>query len=99
MNKAFYIGCKLFNANHLKFIVCQRILKRIVVPINTLGPLSPGCLPKYPAFFILGLNDENAKRRHDQGVDLRGSVGPRNDDVVKPFVCPLVEKQRNLKCG
>jgi hypothetical protein len=45
------------------------------------------------AFFVLGLNDENTKWRYDQVVDLRGSVGPRNDDIVTPFVRPLAEKQ------
>ena len=53
----------------------------------------------YAIVFILGLNDENAKRRHDQVVDLRGSVWPRNDDVVKPFICPLDEKQPHPKRG
>ena len=55
--------------------------------------------PKYPPFFILGLNDENAKRRHDQVINLRSSVWPRNDDVVKPFIGPLSEKQPHPKRG
>ena len=55
--------------------------------------------PKYPPFFVLGLNDENAKRRHDLVIDLRGSVWPRNDDVVKSFVGPLSEKQPHSKRG
>jgi len=34
-------------------------------------------------------------------VDLRGSVLPRNDndDVVKPFVCPLAKKQPHPECS
>ena len=55
--------------------------------------------PKYPPFFVLGLNDENAKRRHDLVIDLRGSVWPRNDDVVKSFIGPLAEKQPHPKRG
>ena len=32
-------------------------------------------------------------------IDLRGSVWPRNDDVVKSFVGPLAEKQPHPKRG
>ena len=32
-------------------------------------------------------------------INLRSSVWPRNDDVVKSFIGPLAEKQPHLKRG
>ena len=65
---------KLLKSLGVTIVLVKRVLEAVFFPVQALGPLSALLVAKYPAIHVLGLDDEDAKLRNDDVVDLRRTV-------------------------
>jgi len=64
-------------------VLVKRVLETVFFPKQALGPLSALLVAKYPAIHVLGLDDEDAKLRDDDMVDLRRTIADLQRNVVQ----------------
>lgn len=62
------------------------------MPVNFLGPGLLLRAAEYPAFHVLGFDDEHAVSRNYDMVDLRGAVLGRKGHVFEQGIDLLIEK-------
>lgn len=80
---------KLLKSLGVTIVLVKRVLETVFFPVQALGPLSALLVAKYPAIHVLGLDDEDAKFRDDDVVDLRRAIADLQGNVV----------QRNIDSG
>ena len=74
-------------------ILMQWVLEGVRAPAKLLGPEFLLGIAEYPAFIILGFNDENTMPGNDNMVDLRGPVFCRQRHIFEQRVDTPVQKE------
>lgn len=67
----------------MTIVLVKRVLEAVFFSEQALGPLSTLLVAKYPAIHVLGLDDEDAKLRDDDMVDLRRTIAGLQRNVVQ----------------
>jgi len=99
-NQLRFVDAKKFlKSLGVTIVLVKRVLEAVFFSEQALGPLSALLVGKYPAIHVLGLDNEDAKLRDDDVVDLRRAIAGLKRNVVQRDVDFWIEQELLGNCA